>query len=247
MAKDEEEDDKKVTHKIDTNTTAHITTEATTTTTKDISHVVFDKPEIVTSEINEAWDDLNRTVYGSIDNFMKYSKEKLETEVLRVFSDLEKVDSYDKFEKLCPHGMITAYEEFQTASDGVSSRWIINELNKIDDIILDLYKNFLIPFQKKIRAELEGKVTTPLRFPKGNKERYVACAKKIVPLIIDYIESAFNNVVECLVLDMNYNETLTFQETITQMYEATAGVITTCNGHVPCLRKVKIKFLLLNF
>jgi hypothetical protein len=236
------DDDTTVTHKIYQITTTTVipkTTEAESTTTSDFSKVVFDKPEIVTNELNEAWSDLNRTVYNSIANFMKFSREKLENEVLRIFSDLEKVDSYDKFEKLCLPDQVTAYEEFQTAVDGLTSRWILVEHSKIDDSIELIYKTFVTPFQVKVKSELESPITTKLRFPRGNKEKYVVCAKTFVPKIISFIETAFNNVIECLVMNMNYKETLAFQENITKSYEEVAGVITTCNGVVTCLRKVR--------
>ncbi|KAG5677297.1 hypothetical protein PVAND_007066 [Polypedilum vanderplanki] len=232
-------------HEITTTTMIPNTTEPISTTTSDLSKVVFDSPEIVINELNEAWSDLNRTVYNSIANFMKYSKEKLENEILRIFMDLEKVESYDRFEKLCPPDQVTAYEEFQTSVDGLANRWILIEHSKIDDSIEAIYKTHVTPLQQKVRTEMEAPITTKLRFPKGNKEKYVTCAKQFVPKIISFIETAFNNVIECLVMNMNYKETLAYQESITAMYEETAGVITTCNGVTSCLKKNCPKFHLL--
>lgn len=225
---------------IDFTTTTLIpkTTIAPAKSTTNIALINFDTPDKVIAEVEEAFVDLNQTVTESLANFNVATKEKFDDESGKIFRNLEREELYNLYQGLCSTDDLTAFEEFQTVLNGFIKIWMNKEHLNIDKAFREVYKQWLVPFRMDVETNLVTPITSALRFPRGQPEKYTACANQYTPQILKLIETAFTNVLDCYNMKINYKETSEYADLIEVQYKATAEKFTTCNNNPECFRKV---------
>lgn len=232
-------------HDITTTTIIPRVPETTEKTTTNIANVNFNTPEVVTSEVNEAFDDLSRTVNDTLTNFNAATREKFDDESGHIFRDLEREELYNLYQDFCTVDQLTSYEEFQTTLNAVVKHWIDKEHPNIDKAFKDVYRKWIEPFKRDVETYLVTPITSNLRFHRGQLEKHIACANQYTPQILKLIETAFTNVLDCYNMTMSYSETYKYAEMISVMYKETAEKFTTCNQNPECFNMVRGGWIML--
>lgn len=227
-------------HDVTTTTVIPKGPETTEKTTTNIANINFDTPEKVIAEVNEAFDDLSRTVNETLLNFNEATRDKLDDEGGHIFRDLEREELYNLYQDDCSVDQLTAYEEFQTALDGVVKLWIDREHPRIDSAFKSVYLKWIEPFKRDVETTLVTPITAALRFPRGKKDQFISCANQYTPQVLKLIETAFTNVLDCYNMSISYQETSKYADLIAALYKETAEKFTTCNQNPECFRRVKL-------
>ncbi|KAL7020193.1 hypothetical protein ACKWTF_011410 [Chironomus riparius] len=224
-------------HDITTTTVIPKDPETTEKTTTSVANINFDTPEKVLAEVNEAFDDLSRTVNETLLNFNEATRDKLDDESGNIFRDLEREELYNLYQDDCSVDQLTAYEEFQTALNGVVKLWIDAEHPKIDNAFKNVYLKWIEPFRRDVETTLVTPITAALRFPRGKKDQFISCANQYTPQVLKLIETAFTNVLDCYNMSISYQDTTRYADLIAALYKDTAEKFTICNQDLVCLRK----------
>lgn len=228
----------RIIHDITTTTVIPRNPENTEKTTTNVVNINFDTPEKVTAEVNESFDDLSRTVNETLSNFNTATREKFDDECGHLFRDLEREELYNLYQEDCTVDQLTAYEEFQTSLDGVVKLYVDKEHPNIEKAFKEVYKKWIEPFRRDIETNLVTPITSALRFPRGNKDKYISCANQYTPQVLKLIETAFTNVLDCYNMSISYQDTTKYADLISALYKDTAEKFTTCNQNLACFRKV---------
>ncbi|XP_070507399.1 uncharacterized protein [Chironomus tepperi] len=227
----------RIIHDISTTTIIPHNPENTEKTTTNVVNINFDTPEKVTAEVYESFDDLSRTVNETLSNFNTATRDKFDDECGHLFRDLEREELYNLYQEDCSIDQLTAYEEFQTSLDSVIKLYIDKEHPKIEKTFKEIYKKWIEPFKRDIETNLVTPITSALRFPKSNQEKYISCANQYTPQVLKLIETAFTNVLDCYNMTISYQDTSKFAELIALLYKDTAEKFTTCNQNLTCFKK----------
>lgn len=211
-----------------------------TTTTTTPAPVNYTDANLVETEIKQALSEYYESMLDNLLEFNQVTREYFNSEIGRIFEELEKDEFYNLYEGKCQPDQLTTFDEYQSSLDAFIKVSLEHELKRIEDSALTSFNKFYAPFQEYVKASLITPLTTALRFNKVPKSVAIPCANYYVPLIIDFIENGYLGVMDCYNLTIYYNETYEYQEIINSLYRETASYLTTCTN-TACFKKVSEK------
>lgn len=227
-----------VTHFLPDITMSMRTTPKPTTTTPE-PFINFTDAKSVEEEILGALGDFEQSMEENLDDFLVEAREKTDTEASRVFELFEKDEFFNLFEGKCPNDQLTAFDQYESALEAFMQIHMEHEFEDFGDFVQKSFKRFNQPFKNYVRANLETPLTTALRYTRVDKGRSINCANIYVPEIVDFIENGYGDILDCYVIESNYNSTDVYQDIITSLYRETASFLTTCTN-AACFKRVSL-------